>query len=463
MQRKPLSLYEFNLLIKEVISYSLPDTFLITAEIASLNVDVKGHCYMALVEKDENTIKAQMDARIWASSYKLILKDFETATGVTLSKGLKILIEASINFHERYGLSLTIKNIDPTYTLGEMARRRREIIERLTKEGLIDKNRAIPMPLVPQRIAIISSKNAAGYEDFVKHINLNTYGYVFYIKLFEAIMQGDRAEASILSALDAIEGKREEFDLVVIVRGGGATTDLDCFDSYNIGKKIALLSLPVMAGIGHERDYTVVDEVSHVRVKTPTAGASYIIEIVKGFEDRLNTISVNLLNATRRLNESLLRNLVALTTALFSAANTTVTKNAYVLDGYRKPILYARRLLLSKLADLKNLLYRLSSSSNVHIASNEGYLNETVRRLIREPAQLLRKQEERLQLMMEKLTFMEPKNMLKMGYTITYHKGKAVKSVEDIEVHGKVTTVFKDGSIDSEVLAVQKEVLKQYG
>jgi exodeoxyribonuclease VII large subunit len=276
-----LSLYELNKLIKSVIDDNLSGTFLVTAEIASC--DVKRHCYLTLVDKEEDTIRAEIRAVVWANRYKVIAPIFEESTGTKLAKGIKILFQATVDFHERYGLKLTINNIDPSYTVGELAVRRKEILERLKKEGLIDRNRELEFPLVPQRIGIISSATAAGYEDLTAHLLNNVYGYKFTAELYEAVMQGDRAEDSIVAALGQCMGDVSSLDVLVIVRGGGGQTDLHCFDSYKIGKAIASLPIPVIAGIGHQRDVTVVDEVSNTRAKTPTAVADMIITRVKDF------------------------------------------------------------------------------------------------------------------------------------------------------------------------------------
>ncbi|MBF0517809.1 MAG: exodeoxyribonuclease VII large subunit [Nitrospirae bacterium] len=200
-QSNLLSLYEFNLIVKEALTLTFPARYLIKAETASLNIDARGHCYMELIEKDDTGIKAQLSARVWASTWRAVSKEFKSATGQPLTKGMKILIEATLNFHERYGLSLIVANIDPSYTLGEMAASKRQIIDRLTKEGLIDKNKSLAFPVVPLSIAVLSSRQAAGYEDFVKHLRGNPYGYAFNITLFEAAVQGDTVQETMLRAL----------------------------------------------------------------------------------------------------------------------------------------------------------------------------------------------------------------------------------------------------------------------
>ncbi|HDK41645.1 MAG TPA: exodeoxyribonuclease VII large subunit, partial [Nitrospirae bacterium] len=294
--REALSLYQLNQLIRTVIETSLPETFRITAEIASISV--RNHCYMSVVDKDGDAITAEMPAVIWAGRYRALSREFRDATGIELSKGIRILFEASVTFHERYGLKLNVLNIDPAYTIGELAVRRKEILERLAKEGLKDRNKALEFPLVPQRIGIISSPAAAGYEDLMSHLKDNAYGYRFFCRLYDAVMQGDRAEASVISALERCGNNSSRLDAVVIVRGGGGLSDLHCFDSYDIARTIALLTLPVISGIGHERDITVVDEVSNARVKTPTAAADLLVTKLKDFEDSIDELAHSLAHGT---------------------------------------------------------------------------------------------------------------------------------------------------------------------
>jgi exodeoxyribonuclease VII large subunit len=268
-----LSLSQLNGLIKAAITDTLPDMYWVIAEIAEIKVNQKGHCYLDLVEKEEDTTVAQIRAAIWAYEYRTISSRFASATNEPLSRGMKILFLAAVTFHEVYGLSLNIRNIDPAYTMGEMARKKKEVIEHLKKEGIFARNRSLELPLVPQRIAVVSSPTAAGYGDFFSHLDTNPYGYRFVHILFPALMQGNEAETSIARALARISRKQQSFDLVAIIRGGGSAVDLSCFDGYAVAAQVAALPLPVITGIGHEKDDTVVDMVAHTRMKTPTAVA----------------------------------------------------------------------------------------------------------------------------------------------------------------------------------------------
>jgi exodeoxyribonuclease VII large subunit len=274
-----ISLTELNFLIKESLDVSFPEQLWVIAEIGELKVNRAGHCYIELVEKDNNTdkIKARSRATIWTWQFRFIQPYFETTTGQKLQAGLKVLVAVSVEFHEVYGISLNIKDIDPNYTLGDMARKRQEIINSLTEEGVFDMNKEIPLAEIPSRIAIISSPTAAGYEDFMSQLINNTEGYKFYTKLFPASMQGKEASSTIINALDYIYEYEDLFDLVVIIRGGGSQMDLSCFDDYDLALHVTQFPLPVVTGIGHEKDESIVDLVANTKLKTPTAVAEFLI------------------------------------------------------------------------------------------------------------------------------------------------------------------------------------------
>lgn len=287
--QNPLSLSELNQLIRQTLDSNLSPSYWIIAEIGELRDSVKGHAYLELVEKSGNHLTAKIKANIWSYTYQGIRNRFVAATGQALSPGMKILALVNVQFHEIYGLSLTIKDIDPNYTVGERAKRKQEIIDRLTREGLIHLNKQYPLPLVPQRLAVISSSTAAGYGDFIDQLEKNGAGYNVYCHLYPATMQGNDASTSIVNAITSIEADLldKKFDLLVIIRGGGATTDMDCFDDYNMAKAIANTSLPVITGIGHERDECIADLVANTKMKTPTAVAEFVLSGFRGFEERL--------------------------------------------------------------------------------------------------------------------------------------------------------------------------------
>ncbi|MCK4910764.1 MAG: exodeoxyribonuclease VII large subunit, partial [Thermodesulfovibrionales bacterium] len=284
-----LALNELAARIKQALE-ALEVEYWVTAEVAQVNVNSRsGHCYLDLVEKDGDATLAQMRATIWKYQYKRVEARFKRATGSDLAAGMKVLLLVEVRFHEVFGLSLNVQDIDPSYTLGEMARKRRETIARLEKEGIIDRNKEMEMPTLPTRLAVVSSETAAGFGDFIN--TLKSGGYGFAVTLYPAFMQGDNAEPSIIKALTAIRGRSSEFDTVVLIRGGGSQVDLSCFDSYALAREIALFPLPVLAGIGHERDETVADMVAHLRLITPTAVAEHLVGLMEEFASAVHDLS----------------------------------------------------------------------------------------------------------------------------------------------------------------------------
>lgn len=282
----------------EVVETELPDRYWVRAEIASMSV--RGHCYMELVEKAENGIlAAKVRATCWSNVYSLLSAYFAQETGQVLHAGLQVLLEVSVEFHAVYGLSLNIVNIDPTYTLGDLAKQRQATIRQLTEDGVMELQQALEVPSLVRRIAVVSSADAAGYGDFCDQLQHNRFGYAFHTQLYPAVMQGDTAARSIIQALGAIAAQEEEWDVVVIIRGGGATTDLSCFDDYMLASHCAQFPLPIIAGIGHTRDVSVVDMVVHSSVKTPTAAAEWLIERVAQQVEKVGSLLLRLQRATQ--------------------------------------------------------------------------------------------------------------------------------------------------------------------
>ena len=295
---KQYSLSELCSWIQEAVATDLPDRYWVRAEIASMSV--RGHCYMELVEKAENgTLAAKVRATCWSNVYGLLSAYFQQETGQTLHMGLQVLLQVSVEFHAVYGLSLNIWNIDPTYTMGDLAKQRQATIRQLTEDGVMELQRALELPSLVRRVAVVSSADAAGYGDFCDQLQHNRFGFKFHTQLYPAVMQGDTAARSIVQALSAIAEQEEEWDVVVIIRGGGATTDLQCFDNYVLASHCAQFPLPIVAGIGHTRDVSVVDMVVHTSVKTPTAAAEWLIERVAEQVERVNELLLRLQRATQ--------------------------------------------------------------------------------------------------------------------------------------------------------------------
>lgn len=276
---KTYSLKELCDWIEEVVENDLPERYWVRAEIASMSV--RGHCYMELVEKGENGIlSAKVRATCWNNVYALLSAYFAQEAGESLHVGLQVLLEVSVEFHAVYGLSLNIWNIDPTYTLGDLAKQRQATLQQLTEDGVMELQKGLELPSLVRRIAVISSADAAGYGDFCDQLKNNRFGFSFQTQLYPAVMQGDNSAHSIIEALHSIAEQEEEWDVVVIIRGGGANTDLRCFDDYNLASHCAQFPLPIIAGIGHTRDISIVDMVVKISVKTPTAAAEWLIERV---------------------------------------------------------------------------------------------------------------------------------------------------------------------------------------
>ena len=299
-----LTLRQLNLLVRDAIETALPDEYWVEAELSECR-EHGGHCYMELIEKDEhsNTPVARASAKCWRQTWQMVRPYFERTTGQPLRAGMKVLLKVYAQFHEAYGFSWIVSDIDPTYTLGDMARRRQEIIRQLKEEGIFDLQRELRIPLFAQRIAVISAPNAAGYGDFCRQLEDNDYGFRFAVTLFPAVMQGEQVEASVISALNAIYSAsathatavpQSPFDVVVILRGGGATADLSGFDTLALAENVAQFPLPIITGIGHERDESILDMVSNTRVKTPTAAAAFLIDNLRHVLERIEQAEASL-------------------------------------------------------------------------------------------------------------------------------------------------------------------------
>jgi exodeoxyribonuclease VII large subunit len=424
------SLSELNAAVRETLELTFPVAVWVIAEIAEARSNPKGHCYLELVEKMDNTIIAQIKANIWSYTYRSISPKFEMATGERLRAGIQVLLSVNVTFHEVYGLSLNIKDIDPTYSLGEMARRKRETIERLKKEGLTDLNKSLPLPLVPQRIAVISSSTAAGYGDFINHLTNNPNGYIIYAELFQSILQGQEAEPSILASLAGIRKKITRFDAVVIIRGGGSQLDLSCFDSYSLAAGVARFPIPVITGIGHERDDTVTDIVAHTKLKTPTAVAEFLLSGMRDFEDRV-------LSAQRRLTE--------------------LARGMLRDEGHRLKILaqHISYLLAKRFHDehkrLNAVTHGLKQGTGTVINMNRNQLSLDTATLNSGTRATLQAQQSRVKQLAQAVLHLDPVNVLRRGYSITYHRDRAAKDTEDINRGDVIITRLYNGSIKSTV------------
>ena len=323
--------------IQEMVENDLPDRYWVCAEIASMSV--RGHCYMELVEKAENGIlAAKVRATCWNNVYNLLSAYFVQETGQSLHVGLQVMLEVSVEFHAVYGLSLNVWNIDPTYTLGDLAKQRQATIQQLTEDGVMDLQKALQIPSLPRRVAVISSADAAGYGDFCDQLKHNRFGFKFHVQLYPAVVQGDTAARSVVQALNSIAALEEEWDVVVIIRGGGASTDMSCFDDYNLASHCAQFPLPIIAGIGHTRDVSVVDMVVHTSVKTPTAAAEWLIERVAEQVERVGSLMLRLQRATQNAVSREKNRLLLYEQQIFNAVRGKAVRERGKLDLWMKTI-----------------------------------------------------------------------------------------------------------------------------
>lgn len=470
-----LTLYELTTRIKEVLSENIPGTVWLMAEISELNENRNGHCYLELVEKEGNEIIARARATIWSYTYRILKPYFETTTGQLFTRDIKVLVQVSVEYHQNYGLSLNIKDIDPAYTVGDMALQRREIIERLQNEGIFDMNKELELPVVPQKIAVISSRTAAGYQDFINQLSNNSRGIKFYTHIFEAYMQGPEAVPSIIRALDCIFEKEDFFDAVAIIRGGGATADLNIFDNYELASHTAQFPLPIITGIGHEKDDTIIDLVAHTRMKTPTAVAEFFISGTESFHDRLKMIEDEFIDLTgsilknrqeeltdiaenlqRYVNSFISEKnklLIKITNNLQSSVNRFSFDKKHELSGFRhtlKSVVAVWKIEnQNNIGKLKRILKRVSNES---LLKESAAINSLNRNLNYNTTRYITKEKERILRNENSVRLLNPENILKRGFSLTLKNGKIIKSANSLNPDDIIETRFYDGKTESKIL-----------
>ncbi len=404
-----LSLYELNEKISRAIDRSFPTSVWVQAELMEIR-ESRGHCYMELVQNDifSATPVAKASAKCWRTSWIKVARKFLNQTGDYPQKGMKLLLNVNVEFHPAYGFSLIVSDIDPTYTLGEMARKRQEIISRLKEEGVFDLQHELTLTTFCQRIAVISSQTAAGYGDFCDQLACNNHGYCFYPTLFPAVMQGETVSQSVISCLDTINNRVEEFDCVVIIRGGGATSDMSGFDSLELAENVANFPLPIITGIGHERDECVLDLIAYHKVKTPTAAAEFLVSNLYEVESRIDY------------------------------AKETVT--SLVKDNIERQQMRVERIVTI-----------IQSASRLYCSKRENKLELLSQCLFTSVTSRFKEEKHRLQLLTERLKALDPSLLLKRGYTMTLAEGKIVKDARQLKSGQEIETVFEKGKIKSVV------------
>ena len=476
-----LSLFELQNRVKSSLDETFSMPVWVKAEISEMTENRSGHCYLDLIETEAgtDTVIARCRATIWSYTFRMLKPYFETTSGQAFSEGLKVLLQAKVEYHEVYGFSLNVRDIDPVYTLGDLARQRREIIRKLQEDGVFEMNKELELPLVPQRIAVISSPTSAGLQDFLDQLHSNVHQFVFYTKLFPAVMQGIDAPRSIMNALELIYEHENLFDAVVIIRGGGAQVDLACFDHYELAFHIAQFPLPVITGIGHDKDDTVIDMVAHTRMKTPTAVAEFLIGGALRFLEELKELEshfVELINEqledhNERLNDAadLLNQLVnrmivtqqnRLNIARIQLANQS---DAFLKNQQTdlKRLLVDAKNITGKFVTRQNHVLdqsgnKLNFAYRGHFNKNRNLLSQFQHLIKIQATEQIRAEKKNLIAIQEKLRLVDPQNILKRGYSLTMLNGKIVKSISQVNPGDLVETRLGDGSVESTVKEIRE-------
>ena len=424
---------ELNALVRRSVQACFPDSYWVQAELSDVRANSSGHCYLEFVQKDPsgNSLVAKARGIIWSGTYFRLKPYFESETGQAFVSGIKVLVKVSVNFHELYGYSLTVLDIDPTYTLGDMARRRREILSRLQQEGVLTLNKELELPELMQRVAVISSPTAAGYGDFCNQLAHNDFGFVFYTRLFPAVMQGEKVERSVISALDRIYREVDYWDVVVIIRGGGATSDLSGFDTYELAANCAQFPLPVITGIGHERDDTVIDMVAHTRVKTPTAAAEFLVNHLRRTAERLETFAQ----------------------CVYQEVPSMLSRERERLDSWMARIPARVQMCLQREGFAQERLVKRLEMSVLACLQSERHRQELCLQRV-ENALSVRMQVERhrLELFSQRVKAASPDLLLKRGYSMTLKDGKAVTDASLLQPGDVVETCLAKGRFKSKVM-----------
>ena len=421
-----LSLYELNSLVRDVISMSLPDSYWVEAELSEAREGYGGHCYMELIEKDEhsNTPIAKAHASCWRNRWMLLKPQFERVTGQRIHAGMKVLLKVHAQFHENYGFSWIVDDIDPTYTMGDMARKRMEIIQTLKEEGVFDLQKELKLPMFCQRIAVISSATAAGYGDFCNQLADNGYGLQFTTALFAATMQGEGVEQGVISALNRINEEWENWDCVVIIRGGGATSDLSGFDTLALAENVANFPLPIITGIGHERDESVLDMISFQRVKTPTAAAAFLVDHLTEVYARIEDAQEAIVNYVKRRLQVERMKFERLSTQIPTLFSLVKVRQSNRLDQ-----------LLNR---LKVKAERIPADGLHRLDMLEARLKEPV-------ARKLERELHRIDMLSQRAIAQDPERLLSRGYSITLKDGKSIKDASQLKAGEEIETRFAKG------------------
>ena len=452
ISKNTLSLYEVTDKIINAVDSAFPGTIWVIGEVSEIKENISGHCYLELVEKDNKTEQPKAKARgtIWARNYRMIKPFFEMTAGRKLTSGIKILVQCTVNYHPIYGFSLNIVDIDPTFTIGDIEMQRQQTINKLISEGVMDMNKQIAIPMLPKRIAVISSPTAAGFEDFTSQLENNPYGYAFSIKLFNAIMQGDKAEESIIQALDRIHSSIESWDVVAIIRGGGSQIDLGCFDSYNIANNIAQFPIPIITGIGHEKDVSIADMVANIKQKTPTAVAEFLVTQFVNAENWLEEANDDFVDAVNQR----IKTGVDMLSRIGNRLVPLVIKTTQTASGKLQRVLHIGQDVSFKNIIQKNIVLQKNiakiATQSIIIKNRElASLDQHQKMLESKIKYKLTNEHNNLIYTEKNIAAIDPINVLKRGYSITTHNGKLVKSANELTSGHTVETILSSGKFTS--------------
>lgn len=427
-----MTLQELNRLIRNNLRQTMPDTYWVQAEVSECKEHYSGHCYLELIQKKDgdDTLCAKARATIWAGTWQTLGAVFAEQTGTRLKPGLKILAEVAVEFHELYGFNLVIKDLDPSYTLGDQAMRRREILKRLEEEGVMNQNKELPWPEIPKQIAVVSSPGAAGLQDFMRQLTENEYGFVFQTAFFPAIMQGQGAAASIIDALDRIAASVLPFDVAVIIRGGGAVADLSCFDEYDLCYFATQFPIPILTGLGHDKDNSILDRVAHTCVKTPTAAAEKLLDCLLERARELDEKTGRLMYQVNRVMETGKRSLHMMPGRLLSRVQN--------------------RLLAAQLKVEKSASSIREQAFNA-LSGERQWQEQVAFRLQKACRTVVNHQTMQLRLLEQSIQSFSPRKVLERGFSLTLHQGRPIRSLADVEAGAVVETRLADGSFTSKI------------
>ena len=447
------SLSDVAMSIHNMIERTYTRPYYIKAEILKLNYyPYSGHCYPELVEREGNTIKTEMRAIIWSANFKDINRRFEQITGEPLKENIRILCLATIQFSPKHGLALHIEDIEPTYTLGEMVKNRQEVIARLKKEGLFDRNRSLPMPLLPKRVAVISVETSKGYSDFMQTLQQNEYGYRFKTELFPSILQGDKAITGIMGRLGEIAMRQEKFDVVVIVRGGGGDVGMSCYDDYELTRSVATFPLPVLTGIGHSTNLTVTDMVAHANFITPTDVAFSLLAAFRHFDEQVDdAVSRIVQRVQQRISDCQQEMLKVETSLQYKLPKALDAHRNNLADTYKDLVFKSKEFMINQNFRLKEIMHEVGKNTQMQLQHSRQLLTTMEERLPRECRALLKRRALDYTTMEGKLQLLSPENVLKRGYSITLKNGKAVTDAADLQAGDSLVTRFYQGEVVSTV------------